>query len=146
MKLSEKHRQQKAAKRFDRDLGKLTSRYFTMRTAAQHMHRSMTVALATDDATFDRGNLNQSLHIQLEKLGKCKAEADRLRASLAEQVKKGHVRRLDNTKYTLWLDMLDTLHADIVKEDIRPQELVRKQEFGGESKILDMKSGAVLKG
>lgn len=146
MKLFEKHRQQKAAKRFNRDLGKLTSRYFTVRTAAQHMHRSMDFALEWGDETFDRGNLNQSLHIQLEKLGKCKAEADRLRASLAEQVKKGHIHRLDNTKYTLWLDMLDTLHANIVKDDIRPQELVRKQEFGGESKILDMKSGAVLKG
>ena len=133
-------------KKLSRELGDLTSRYFKVRTATQLMHRNMVIALDTGDETFDRANCNQSLNFQLEELAKCRAEADRLRAFLAEQTAKEHVHRFDNTRYTLWLEMLDTLHADIVKEDIRPQERVRKQEFGGESKILDLKSEAVLKG
>ena len=146
MELFAKWKRKLTVKRLDRAFGRLTVNCLKLRTAAQHMHRSMDFALEWGDETFDRGNLNQSLHIQLEKLDECKAEADRLRTLVTEHDKKGHFHRFDKRIYTMWLDMLETVRDTAVKEDIRPQERVRKQEFGGESKILDMKSGAVLKG
>lgn len=132
------------SERFDRALGKLTADYLAVRASAMFMHESMICALESGDSTFTLANCDDSLSLLMEKLGRCKAVADRLRASVGEADKHGKLRRLDAVKYGLWFDELDALHTAILNGDIRPQEEMRARAFGAEGKIFRLHGGTAL--